>query len=98
MKTITGNYSREKVPQENKMEERKMEKYDDISKSRSEEQIIWKADPTCTMEKVTKATKKTFEQKAANDILTLVQNLDDFEDADKLIELYIKASNTTEIQ
>ncbi len=72
-----------------------MEKYDDVSKSRNEEQIIWKADPTCTMEKVTKATKKTFEQKTANDILTFVQNLDDFEDADTFIKLYIKALNTT---
>lgn len=75
-----------------------MEKFDDASKSRSEEQIIWKADLNCTMEKVTKATKKKFEQKAANDILTLVQNLDDFEDAGTFIELYIKALNTTEIQ
>ncbi len=47
------------------------------------------------MEKVTKATKKAFEQKTANDILIFVQNLDDFEEADTFIMLYIKALNNT---
>ena len=47
-----------------------------------EEQIIRKEESTVTTEKVTTKTKKTFEQKTANDIFVFVQNLDDFEEAD----------------
>ena len=72
-----------------------MDNNGDISILESKEQRINKATPTVTMEKVATATKKAFEQKTANDILTLVQNLDDFEEADSLIMLYVKALNNT---
>jgi hypothetical protein len=70
-----------------------MENKDDVLQSRSKEQIIRKAEPSVTIEKVTKATKKAFEQKTANDILIFVHNLDDFEEADTFTTLYIKAVN-----
>ena len=68
---------------------------DDVLKSRSKEQIITEAEPNVTIEKVTKLTKKALEQKTASDILTFVQNLDDFEEADIFLTLYIKALNNT---
>ena len=58
-----------------------------------EEQINRKKEPTIIIEKVTKTTKKVFEQKTANDILIFVHNLDDFEEADMFTALYIKAVN-----
>ena len=60
-----------------------------------EEQIIRKKEHTVTIEKVTKTTKKVFEQKIAKDILIFVQNLDDFDEADMFTALYIKAINNT---
>jgi len=68
-----------------------MDNNGDVSILESKEQRINKATPTVTMEKVTTATKKAFEQNIANNILTLMQNLDDFEDAEMFIKLYLKA-------
>ncbi len=68
---------------------------DDTLKSRSKEQIIRKTEPTVAMEKVTEATKEAFEHKTANDILTLMQNSDECEDAETFIMLYIKTLNNT---
>jgi hypothetical protein len=70
-----------------------MNNNDDALKSKSKEQIIRKTELTVAMEKVTEATKEAFEQKTANDILTLMQNSDDFEDTEKFITLYIEALN-----
>lgn len=72
-----------------------MENKDDVSQSRSKEEIIRKAEPAVTIEKVTAATKKAVERKTANDILILVQNLDDFEEADIFTMLYVKAVNNS---
>jgi hypothetical protein len=55
-----------------------MNNNDDALTSRSKEQIIKKTEHTDAMEKVTEATKEAFEQKPANDILTLMQISDDF--------------------
>ena len=65
----------------------------DALNSRSKERIIRKTELTVAMGKVTEATEEILEQKTANDILTLMQNSDDFEDAEKFITLYIKTLN-----
>jgi ribosomal protein L17 len=72
-----------------------MDNNDDTLKSKSKEQIIRTAEPIVTIEKVTTTTKKAFERKTANEILIFVQNLDDFDEADTFIMLYIKALNNT---
>lgn len=72
-----------------------MNNNDDALNSRSKEQKIRKTELTVAMGKVSEATEETLEQKTAKDILTLMQNSDDFEDSEKFITLYIKALNNT---
>jgi hypothetical protein len=75
--------------------EKEMNNNDDALNSRSKEQKIRKTELTVAMGKVSEATEETLEQKTAKDILTLMQNSDDFEDSEKFITLYIKALNNT---
>jgi hypothetical protein len=82
-----------KMPRVNKRGVKGMESKDDVLKSRSKEEIIRKAEPAVTIEKVTEATKKAVERKTADDILIFVQNLDDFDEADIFAMLYVKAVN-----
>ena len=57
--------------------------------------MIKEAESSVTIEEATKSTKKVFEQKIASDILTFLQNLDDFDEADVFLLLYTKALNRT---
>lgn len=70
-----------------------MENKGEELESGSKEEIMRKAKPDVTIEKVTEVTKKAYERKIADDIVVFVTNLDDFEDADAFTMLYVKAVN-----
>ena len=71
-----------------------MENKGDVTGSGSKEEIIKKAEPEATIEKVIALTKKAYERKTADEIVPFVTNLDDFDEADIFTMLYVKAVNS----
>jgi Asp-tRNA(Asn)/Glu-tRNA(Gln) amidotransferase C subunit len=79
---------------ESKRGDKEMEIKGDVTSSGTKEEIIKKAEPEATIEKIIALTKKAYERKTADEIVPFVMNLDDYDEADIFTMLYVKAVNS----